>query len=247
MALDTSNANRWPDIESLRALVGAIRGDELEGAAQEFARILATRFPSVVLARVFAVLPFGILPGADRAFALEHRAGGGRVEATTPVLSLLGTSGTEATWSDRTASKAHLAIPLLDHSTVRGAPMVAKLLADLEVNLAALDDGRPIATRKLLGGKSGTFYVLDAQTARDEEGRPIIGAKDFVDKHRVRTVFGMGSAYRDGTLVVAVVFTRELVARLHVDRYADVVAAFKSATADLVLTKRIHRDGPRGS
>jgi hypothetical protein len=149
------------------------------------------------------------------------------------VLSLLGTRGREASWNDRAASRGHLAIPLIDRSFVQGAPMIAKLLADLEIDLKKLDDGAPIATRHMLGGRNGTFYVPDAQSAKDDHGRNIIASREFVQAQQVRTVFGMGGAYLDGRLIVAIIFTSELLYRAVVDRYPSLISTFKAVTAQV--------------
>jgi hypothetical protein len=118
--------------------------------------------------------------------------------------------------------------------------MIAKLLADLEVDLVGLDDGRPIVTRRMLGGNNGTFYVRDAQDARDERGRSIIADQEFARQHDVHTVFGMGGAYLDGTLALAVVFSSETLERGIVDRYPSFISTFKMATAALLTAGRIY-------
>src|ERR1700712_2299816 len=148
----------WPGIERLRARIEKFRSNDLESAAQDFAGLFVEEFEEVVLARVFAVLPYAVLPAAERAFA-DGCVGGdpSRLSPRTPVLTLLGTRGTQPEWNSRKLSNGHLAIPLLDRSFVQGAPMIAKLLADLEIELRELDGGLPIATRQMLGARNGTF------------------------------------------------------------------------------------------
>ncbi|MET0386421.1 MAG: hypothetical protein ABW321_10705, partial [Polyangiales bacterium] len=209
----------WPGIERLRAKCAACDRNSLEAAAQDFAALFAREFESVVLARVFAVLPLKSLPEREREFARVFVNDDQRLGVSTPVLTLLGSAGRDASWHGRNTSKGHLAIPLLDQRFVQGAPMIAKLLSDLDIDLKCLDDGRPIATRQMLGGRNGTFYVPDAQVARDDRGRSIIPARDFVTQHQVRTVFGMGGAYTDGGLVAAIVFTGELLDRPVIERF----------------------------
>jgi hypothetical protein len=58
----------------------------------------------------------------------------------------------------------------------------------------------------MLGGRNGTFYVQDARTAVDSLGRHVIAARDFAQEFAIRTVFGMGGAYVDGTMAVAIFF-----------------------------------------
>jgi hypothetical protein len=230
----------WSTIEQLRAAVSQTARASLQEAAQDFAALFADGFSSVVLARVFVVVPFEALPAAEQQFAAAFVSHDARLGPRTPVLSLLGTSGREPGWNTRGASRGHLAIPLLDRQYVEQAPMIARLLADLEIDLKNLDDGRPIATRRMLGGRNGTFYVPDAQSARDEQGRAIIPAQDFVMQHEIRTVFGMGGAYLDGTLVLAIVFCSEALDRLVVDRFPSFISNFKMATAQLQGQGRIY-------
>lgn len=112
--------------------------------------------------------------------------------------------------------------------------MIARLLADIDVNLAGFDDGRPITTRKLLGGKNGMFYISDASTAKDDQQRHIIPDQAFVKKHGIRTVFGMGGAYLEGILILSIVFSKVEIPRIVVDRFPSLIVNFKMATADLV-------------
>jgi hypothetical protein len=227
-----SEADR-PTIEALRRQIDALgEACTLEAAAQRFAALFAETFESVVLSRVFLVAPFSALPPAEQAVAAE-----GAVPApspSTPVLSLLSTCGKLPEWNDRTASAAHRAIPLVSSRRVAAAPMIARLLSDLDVDLGALDEGRPIATRQMLGGKNGTFYVEDARDSKDAEGREVISSRDFAEQHGVRTVFGMGGAYVDGTLVVAIFFCSEKLDRAVVDRFPLLIGTFKTATTRLV-------------
>lgn len=215
----------WPEIEVLRDWITTAPGPTLELAARRFASGFADTFPSVVLVRVFLVVPFGALPAAERALI----AGDPRLTDQTPVLALLATRGREPAWNDRTRSAGHRAIPLLDAATVHGAPMIARLLADLEVDVGRLWNEGAIATRVMAGGQNAMFFVADAQTARDELGRPIIQPA-FATSAHVGSVFGMGGTYIDGTLVIAIVFTTEPMTRQHADRFGSFISSFKIAT-----------------
>jgi hypothetical protein len=72
--------------------------------------------------------------------------------------------------------------------------MIARLLSDFGVGFSG---GKTLDTRRLLGGRNIAFFVPDAAKSTDQGGRQIIPAKEFVLKHGVRTVFGMGGAYVD--------------------------------------------------
>ena len=216
----------------------------LSDAAQHFAEALRREFPTVVLARLFAVMPFQRLPAADRDVARAFAASAGAeplLLASTPVLSLLGTSGTNPRWNDRNASQGHLAIPLLSKELVEGAPMLAQLLADLKVDLAELAEPRAIDSKRMLGGTNQRFFVPSARTSTDDRGRFVIPARDFVEQHRLETVFGMGGKYVDGTLIAAILFTTEALDSATVDRYPSIMGNFRMATTTALLADRIYR------
>ena len=235
-------SSSWADIEALRKGLAETKHPCLEDAAQAFVRELTRRFPATLLARVFIVLPLSKLPPDDRRFAAALVKNDRALDERTPVLSLLGTAGRKPEWCDRKLSKGHLAIPLLGASFVQGIPMIAKLLADLDVGLAGLDEGKTLDTRRLLGGRNGAFFVADARSSLDADGRSIIPSKDFVAAHSVRTVFGMGGAYVDGTLAVTVVFTSETIDRLIVDRFPSLISNFKMTTSALLTAGLVYRE-----
>jgi hypothetical protein len=207
-------------------------------AAEQFTALFVAQFSTIVLARVFLVVPLERLPPRDGTFARALTGNDSRLTGQTPVLSLLGTHGRKPEWDDRTRSVAHLAIPLLDRETVQAAPMIARLLLDLEVDLQGLGTGGPIATRKMVGGKNGMFYVPDARTARDDRGRLII-QPEFVAQHDIESVFGMGGAYLDGSLAIAIMFCAERIERDDADRYGSFINTFKLLTLDLQRDGRI--------
>jgi hypothetical protein len=237
-------ASTWSNIEDLREQIAANAAGavSVEEVAQGFTANMIAMFSGIVLARLFLVVPLARLPDSEQVFARGIAGDVAGIDATTRVLSLVGTSGRAPEWGDRHRSRGHLAIPLVNRAFVQGVPMIAKLLADLEIDLAALDDGKPIATRRMLGGRNGAFYVPDAATALDARGRKIIPAEDFVRAQKVGSVFGMGGAYLDGTLAVAVFFTDEKnLDRLFADRFASLISTFKMATSKLLADGRIYQ------
>lgn len=118
--------------------------------------------------------------------------------------------------------------------------MVARVLGDLQVDLAGLADGKAIATRRMLGGINVKFVIDDAQTAKDAKDRWVIPSREFVNRYGVRTVFGMGGAYVDGTLAVAIFFTNESVSSLIIDRFPSLISNFKMTTAPLLASGRVY-------
>lgn len=229
----------WPEIESFReTLATAVTGaPDLAAASQAFAQAFVTRFSSVVLARVFVVTPLRALPPAEQTVARATAVAAGHVAPlpiTVPVLALLGTAGTQPAWADRTRSAGHRAIPLVDAKFVEGAPMIAELLSALKVDLSAFGRDAGNLLRPMAGGLNQRFFVPDAPETTDARGRKIIGAQDFVHAHGVRSVFGMGGTYVDGTVVAAILFTTELLTTSVVDRYPSLIGTFKLATGSLV-------------
>lgn len=219
----------------------------VEHAARDFARGIYETFEHCVLARVYLTVPFKDLPARNQAFARNVVAAHPAQRALrddTVVLSLFGTWGREADWCDRRNSRGHLGIPLIDASFVSGIPMVARLFEELGVGNFewSLSRGDELV-RKLMGGFNGVFYVADAATARDQQGRFIIPAQDFVKQHGVRTVFGMGGAYLGGALAACIVFAGEHMPRAQAERFAGLVTPFKAATAQLVRAKQYFDPG----
>jgi hypothetical protein len=229
----------WPDVERLRDILAKGEWPSVESAAGAFAKSFCDSFSDIALVRVFAVMPVSQVPPRERDFAQQFASDDPRFGPKTRALTLLGTHGRELAWNDRRLSRGHLCIPLIDRAFVDAAPMIAKLLADTDVDLAAFDDGRPIVTRKLLGGKNGMFFVPDALSATDGRDRFVIADRTFVERHAIRTVFGMAGAYLDGTLIMIIVFSGALISRMIVDRFPSLISNFKMATSRLVEERRI--------
>ncbi len=217
----------------------------LEEAAALVAQTLHERFTSgTVLARVYAVVPYRELEPSVTAFVDDLATRTGQTEGVTPetpVLTLLGTHGAEGAWCDRRASVGHRGIPLVSAAFVQDIPMVARLLKELGVDLAWLDASPEVNARRLLGGFNGVFYVADAESVRDAQGRLVIPAQDFVAEHGVKTVFGMGGFYPDGTLIAIIVFANEYLKRSQVESLTGLISMVKGETFGVVRGRRIFR------
>jgi hypothetical protein len=214
----------------------------LEEAAQELATALHTQFQeSVVLARVYFTVPFGALPGPNKAFVknLAESAGAASdLKDTTPVLSLIGTHGKEPDWNDRRKSKGHVGIPLTSAAFVDAIPMISRLLKELGVPLDWVDTQDPEVVKKM-DRAAGLFFVENAAETTDHQGRKIIPAQDFVSGHNVKTVFGVGGGYAGGRILVIVAFTRDLVPRSAAERFVGLRDAFKGTTSSLVEAGKV--------
>jgi len=226
----------YDDLDRLAAqLAGGLRAaDSLQGAAQWFVEQLATRFPSVVLARVFATLQFEQLPAAERA-AARAAAREQVLGPAADVLTLLGSAGRHPEWNDRRRSRQHRAIPLLGRDQVAGIPMVARLLRDLRYHhKPGPSDPARLVTRAVANA-NGLFFVPHAATTVDERGRRVIPAEEFVAAHRVASVFGFGGAYlSQATFVATILFTTEVLHQENAMHFLRLSSAFKAATTRLV-------------
>jgi hypothetical protein len=214
----------------------------LETAAQDLVAKLYDRFgESIVIARVFLTVPFHVLPDASRKF-VEQLAGSAELKPATPVLTLIGTRGKEADWNDRRKSRGHVGIPLLSSAFVDGIPMISRLLSELGVPLEWADQHDPSVVIEKLGGAAGLFYVENAAEAVDRQGRKIIAAQDFVSQYGVQTVFGIGTVYDTGQMLVVVVFCRDLVSREAAELFPPLIETFKDLSGSLTAQRAIFSD-----
>jgi hypothetical protein len=224
--------------------VEAISGNRsIEETAQNFTRLFFDEFrDSVVLVRVFATVPYEELPLDNKRSvdSLASSAGISKsVDDTTNVLSLIGTRGRDPKWNNRRNSAGHVGIPLASSEFINSIPMMSRLLKQLGVNLDWIQQtDTTMVSNKNLCPFSGTFYVRDARTEVDQQGRKVIAAQDFVDNSGVRTVFGFGGAYLGarGTSVVIISFCSEILEESQVQSLQMLVNAFKIASNSAAVT-----------
>ncbi|HUQ32169.1 MAG TPA: hypothetical protein VM095_08610 [Pyrinomonadaceae bacterium] len=206
----------------------------LQEAAQECARLLYEEFEeSIVLVRMFMTLPFRVLTPRGRSFVTEL-AGTKNLQHLlndkTQILSLLGTYGEQPEWRDRFQSRGHLGIPLLSASFVESIPMVSRLMSDMGISADWFDETEQDVLVKSLGRAAGVFYVRDARTWLDHQNRKIVSAQDFVEEYGVKTVFGLGGSYLNGSFVTIIVFTHETIEQARAEAFMSMINTFKVAT-----------------
>jgi hypothetical protein len=217
----------------------------LEDVAQRYCDILYERFrESIVLARVFVTVPFGELPAENQGFVTTLATSAGisdLIGDQTPVMSLVGTRGILPNWNDRRKSQGHVGIPLASGEFIGSIPMMSRLLKQLGVDLDWIDQwDSSIVSEKFLTGLSGMFYVRDAGSELDRQGRKIIAAQDFVAAHDVKTVFGFGGAYLTGKAIITIiVFTRDTVEKAQIEGLQKSVNAFKIASMDQAISGHV--------
>jgi len=219
----------------------------LEDAAQILLTALYNHFEdSVVLARIFLTVPFLSLPPSNEAFVRQMAESAGvasELKATTPVLSLLGTRGRERDWNDRRNSKGHIGIPLVSSAFVDSIPMISRVLKELGVPMHWVDSQDSQVVLEAMGRAASLFFVEDAANAVDHQGRKIIVAQDFVSKYDVVGVFGTGSVYPNGQILVLIVFCKEAVPRKVAEQFLALVEMFKQRTKTLAASTRIFAEG----
>ncbi len=212
----------------------------LQSAARAFVDALLELAPATtVLARVLVTQPYRDLPSEEHAFVdrlAKERGVRARLRPDTPVLTLLASRGVRPAWNDVRGSLGHRAVPLTDGRFVRTIPMVGRMLEDLGYPIDALPSGdaRPPGPR--LGDGMGVFHVRDAA---EPENEAVVPSRAFVVEHGVRSVFGLGATYVDGSVLVVLVFSRDLVDRETVMGLAPLAATLKRRTYPAVAAGRV--------
>jgi hypothetical protein len=147
----------------------------------------------------------------------------------------MGTRGIRPEWNDRMTSRAHVGIPLASAEFIDEIPMIARLLSQFGLSIVGMEDGAAQVVRSVVGNLSGMFYVEDARTEKDDQGRLVISAQDFVAEHGVRTVFGFGGAYLlERSYVAVILFARETLSAEQARELAPLSSALKAATMRIV-------------
>ncbi len=219
----------------------------LEDAAQKVTDVLYEKCSdSVILVRLFATVPFGALPAANRSFVetLANRHNISKlITYETPVLSLLGTRGIKPAWNDRRQSAGHVGIPLASAAFIDRIPMMSRLAKEVGLDMDWIDRKAAIAI-KTYAGVSGVFYVSDAEAAVDDQGRKIITAQDFVHDYKVKTVFGLATHYTSSaTFLTLIAFCRESIEKSRVEQFLPLISHIKAGTTSLVSAKAIFGGG----
>ena len=139
-------------------------------------------------------------------------------------LALLGTAGDEPAWNSRHLSRAHRVIPLPSAEIVRSAPMIARLIEDLGMDLESVVAG---TTAKPTAAESRNYDVFHVEEAL---GSPSIPAQnEFVIPHAIRSVVGFGGALRSGEMFAVVLFSRAHIPPPSANRFRTIALDIRSA------------------
>ena len=211
-----------------------------EEALQRYTSIIYEQFKdSIILIRTFATRPFGKLPEANQKFVndlAQAKEISHLINDEMLVLTLLGTAGVETEWFDRKNSQGHVGIPLASADFIDAIPMMSRLLKQIGLGLEWIDNkDTELVKKTIIERMSGLFFVPDATTEVDQEGRKIISANDFVEEYHVKTVFGYGDGYSGtDTFMVTIVFLRETISREKAEQIYAAMNFFKPMTLWLV-------------
>lgn len=208
----------------------------VEDAATRFVKTLYGEYSEdMVLLRLFVTAQMQELPDRVQRFATGLAGSAGvDLEPTSNVLTLFGTAGERPEWNDLLRSEGHVGIPLATPDFVDAIPMMSALLEQLGFDLGWIR-GEPEIVARAVGRMGGTFYVADAATGTDKQGRKIIAAQDFVAQYGVKTVFGFGGGYSIGSkFAVAICFLRKTISKESAIQFQRLVNIFKSETTSMV-------------
>lgn len=163
--------------------------------------------PACALVRVFVLLPFSSLDGAQQAFARRLLPDIDQ-EPGTKCLTLLATAGDEPAWNSRLHSLGHQALPIPGEESLARSPMIRQLMGQLGVDVQSLFASDP---EMIVDGAQHTFNVFHVP---DAQGSPHIPAQEeFVLRCGIRSVIGFGGLLFPGELFAGILFTKTPVTR----------------------------------
>ncbi len=238
MKLSAATAEGIEDyLNRLRALDGFT---SVEQTAQVFVdQLIESYQESLVLARIFVSVPFGMLPSVDQRL-VEQKGQAAEIadllHSGTPVLSLLGTRGQRPEWNDRKQSQGFRCIPMISGNYVDSLSMLAMQFKCMGLDSAVIDNWAEMVDGKGYADQfSGLLLVRDAESDIDGLGRKIVPRQDFVVENLVKSVVGFGGGYDDyPSLVTLFLFTNEHLDRTVVEPFAPVLDIFTEKTTKLL-------------
>ena len=151
---------------------------------------------SMALVRIFKTMPCARMP-----FDLQEITG--RLAPEARCLVLLGTSGLEPSWCDRTLSRRHRAIPLASPEALGSAPMLAGLIGQMGLDPTSVTGSGPMMPSDPDSPELGWFYIPEALGSEY-----IPDQAEFVEPYRVRSVLGLGWLLVDGETYILILFSR---------------------------------------
>lgn len=214
-----------------------------EDIAQQYCEALYKQHEeSIVLTRIFITRPFETLPRDIKDFTTGLAETVGvldQIGPDSPILSLAGTKGRLSDWSHRKTSGGHKGIPLVSSQFVSAVPMLMGLFEQAFGNLEWLDLADRTEMSKVTGKTVGQFYVEDAHTVEDRQGRKIIAAQDFVTSEGVHSVYGLCGGLLDGSMLVMLTFTRDHLPRNYLTSFLPALTALRPIAMQKIREDRV--------
>jgi hypothetical protein len=174
-----------------------------------------------VLVRFYKTHAFGQLPPDLQAAA----AGGAAPPAgSVKCLTLLATAGEHADWNSRFTSAGHKAIPLPSAAVVEQIPMVAQLVRQFGLDLAALLEPKG---ELLVDDEQRNYNVFHVPEARGSAHIP--AQAQFVEPYGIRSVLGFGGLLPSGDLYAAIMFSKTPISRSVAEAFRTVALNVKMA------------------
>ena len=158
--------------------------------------------PGAALVRFFMTVPFSALD-ADRKRFVRETFSDLSPAPDTKCLTLMGTLGDEPNWCTVAGSKGHQAIPLMSEEWVAEIPMIARLVAQLGLEVG--DVLRPSAEQVRSRVDDEGFNVFHVP---DAPGSPYIPGQDFVTQYGIASVVGFGGMLPTGHLFAVLIFSK---------------------------------------
>lgn len=218
--------------------------DSFESAAMAYMSLLVEDLKeSLILSRLFVTIPYGRLPEFQKKFVDELGKKAGitdKIRDDTYCLTLMGSAGEDPAWYDLKKSQGHVSIPLATSDFVDAIPMMSRLLRQLGAGVDWIDRKDTAIVARTLGSLGGIFWVPNASSDTDAQGRKIIAAQDFVKERKVASVFGFGGGFSNSDLFfVTIIFTRQTMEKPWAESFLKHVNRFKTSTSSLVEQGRL--------
>lgn len=175
--------------------------------------------PACALVRLFQTRPAPDLPAE-----LIRAAGLPEPPPQVPCLVLLATAGQQPEWNSPVLSVNHRAIALTSPEAVAGTPMIAQMLQQFGVNVAALFQHDQSL---LMEQGQHTFNVFHVPTAADSLWVP--AQTDFVRAHQIQSVLGCGGLLPCGSLFALILFSKAPISRPTAEQFKPLALSLKLA------------------
>ena len=223
-----------------------VRGvDSMEEAATRIVHYLydncidpATGQRSCALVRFYKTHRYGALEPALQRFA-HDQLGDVIPDDDMRCLVLLASAGDEPGWNSRQASTGHRAIPLPTADIVRRAPMIARLIEELGLDIQSVVSGKSAGAPS---GEPRNYEVFHVEQAR---GSPHIPAQeDFVLRYGIMSVIGFGGLVRSGELYTVILFSRATIPAASAARFRTIALDVRSALYTLGEERTWRSDVP---